>query len=193
MDEFISQLSTIEKIYWLTAIISSVFFLIQIISVFVLGDFDSESSGDVDMDIDTDGGMPFQFFTFRNLVAFLTIFGWTGLGSIANENEVGTTILISSISGLLMMLIMSTLFYFISRMTDSGTMKTKNAIGKTGTVYIPVEAKRNNMGKVQVKIQSSLRELDAITDDEEDLKTGNVVYINDVLDGNILLISKSKK
>jgi hypothetical protein len=78
-------------------------------------------------------------------------------------------------------------------MTDSGTMKTKNAIGKTGTVYIPVEAKRNNMGKVQVKIQSSLRELDAITDDEEDLKTGNVVYINDVLDGNILLISKSKK
>ncbi len=192
MEELFSQLSTIEKIYWLIAIIASVFFLIQIISVFVFGDFDSEASGDIDTDIETDGGMPFQFFTIRNLVAFLTIFGWTGLGSIANENSTTATILISVISGLLMMLIMSTLFYFISKMTDSGTLKINNALGKTGTVYIPIEAKRGNIGKVQIKIQGSLRELDAITDDEEDLHTGNVIEVKKVLDGNILLISKSK-
>jgi len=191
MNEFFNELSTIEKIYWIITIVSSLFFIIQMIAVFVLGDTDLD--GDTDFDVETDTGMPFQFFTLRNLVGFLAVFGWTGLGSIASGNTTITTIIISVIGGLLMMVIMTALFYFISRMTDTGTLNMKNAIGKTATVYIPVNAKRGNMGKVQVKIQGSLRELDAITDDIEDLKTGNVVIVLGVLDGNILLIARSTK
>jgi len=191
MDELFNALTTLEKIYWIITIVSSLFFVIQMIAVFVMGDLDVE--GDTDFDVETDTGMPFQFFTFRNLVGFLTVFGWSGLGSIANGNTTATTIMISVIGGLLMMVIMTALFYFISRLTDTGTLNMKNAIGKTGSVYIPVKAKRSNMGKVQVKIQGSLRELDAITDDEEDLNTGNVVIVLGVLDGNILLIAKSSK
>lgn len=191
MGEIFNELTTIEKIYWIITIASSVFFIIQMIAVFVMGDMDVD--GDTDFDVETDTGMPFQFFTLRNLVGFLTVFGWTGLGSIANGNTNTTTIIISVVAGLIMMVIMTALFYFISRMTDSGTLNMKNAIGKTATVYIPVHAKRANMGKVQVKIQGSLRELDAITDDEDELKTGNVVIVLGVLDGNILLISKSSK
>lgn len=193
MGDFFIELTTIEKIYWLVTIISSVVFLIQIISVFVLGEIDGGLDGDTDFDVDTDVGIPFQFFTLRNLVGFLTVFGWTGLGSIANENTASMTIIISVIAGLLMMVIMSLLFYFISKMTDNGTLKIKNALGKTATIYLPVQSKRQNMGKVQIKIQGSLRELDAISDDEEDLSTGNVVEVTGVLDNNVLIVSKSKK
>lgn len=191
MGELFNELTTIEKIYWVITIASSLFFIIQMIAVFVMGDIDVD--GDTDFDVETDTGMPFQFFTFRNLVGFLTVFGWSGLGSIANGNTMNTTILISVIAGLLMMVIMTALFYFISSLTDTGTLNMKNAIGKTATVYIPVKAKRSNMGKVQIKIQGSLRELDAITDDEDDLETGHVVIVLGVLDGSILLIAKSSK
>ena len=192
MGDFFSELTTIEKIYWMVTIVSSVFFLIQMISVFVLGDMDADIDGDVDFDVETDTGIPFQFFTLRNLVGFMTIFGWSGLGSIANGNTNLTTILISVIGGLIMMVMMTFLFYFISKLTDSGNLNMKNAKGKTGSVYIPIVAKRNGIGKVQVKIQDSLRELDAVTDDDEDLKTGMVVTVTEVFDGNLLLVTKSK-
>jgi hypothetical protein len=91
-----------------------------------------------------------------------------------------------------MMAIMSTLFYFVSQMTDSGTMNINNAKGKIATVYIPIKAKRSNMGKVQIKIQSSLRELDAITDEEEDLQTSSIVKVIDIINDNVLLVEKSK-
>jgi hypothetical protein len=91
-----------------------------------------------------------------------------------------------------MMLIMTLLFYLVSRMTDSGTLNINNAKGKTASVYIPVIAKRGAMGKVSVKIQGALRELDAITDEEEDLPTNSVVFVKEVLDGNILLVERSK-
>lgn len=192
MGEFFSELTTIEKIYWMVTIVSSVFFLIQMISVFVLGDMDADTGGDVDFDVETDTGIPFQFFTLRNLVGFMTVFGWSGLGSIANGNTNLTTILISVIGGLLMMVLMTFLFYSISKLTDSGNLNMKNAKGKTGSVYIPIAANREGIGKVQVKIQSSLRELDAVTDDEQDLKTGMVVTVTKVFDGNLLLVTKSK-
>ncbi len=192
MGDFFNELTTIEKIYWMVTIVSSVFFLIQMISVFVLGDMDADTGGDVDFDVETDTGIPFQFFTFRNLVGFMTVFGWSGLGSIANGNTNLTTILISVIGGLLMMVLMTFLFYSISKLTASGNLNMKNAQGKTASVYIPITKKREGIGKVQVKIQGSLRELDAVTDDEEDLKTGMVVTVTKVFDGNLLLVTKSK-
>lgn len=192
MSNWYLELTTLEKIYWITAIIGSVFFVIQMITAFVIGDMDADVAGDADFDIETDTGIPFQFFTLRNMVAFFTVFGWSGLGCIAAEYTVMSTILTSTLSGFIMMLIMSGLFYLVSRMTDSGTMNINNAKGKTATIYIPVKAKRGNMGKVQVKVQNSLRELDAITDEEEDLKTGSVVLVKDVLDSNVLLVEKSK-
>lgn len=192
MNEWLSEISTLEKIYWITAVTSSLFFIIQMISVFVLGDLDVQVSGDTDFDIEHDAGMPFQFFTFRNLVGFFTVFSWVGLACIDAEYSTGLTVGISSASGLVMMGIMSALFYFVSQMTDSGTMNINNAKGKVATIYIPVKAKRSNMGKVQIKIQSSLRELDAITDEEEDLATNSVVKVIDVINDNVLLVERSK-
>lgn len=192
MGDWFLELSTIEKIFWIAAIASSVFFVIQMISTFALGDFDVQVAGDTDFDIDADDGIPYQFFTLRNMVAFFMVFSWVGLGLINGEMSTVVVVLISSASGLLMMVIMSTLFYFISRMTDSGSLNVDNALGKTGTVYIPVRNKRSNMGKVQITIQGSIHELDAMTDEDEDLKTGSVVKVIKVLDDNILIVEKSK-
>ena len=192
MNEWYLELTTIEKVYWIIAVAATILFVIQMISVFVLGDFDVQVAGDTDFDIEADSGMPYQFFTFRNLVGFFTVFAWSGLASLSADYSVSTTLIISTISGIVMMAIMSILFYFISRMTDSGTMNYKNAIGKVATTYIPIKAKRGNMGKVQIEIQSSFHELDAMTDEEEDIPTNAIVEVTDLISGNILLVKKSK-
>ena len=100
-------------------------------------------------------------------------------------------IITSLVAGLIMMSVMAAIFYFFSKLTDSGTMNIQNAVGGVGEIYLTVRAKRGNIGKVSLMVQGSLRELEAITDDEEDLKNGMVINVKEVINGNLLLISKS--
>ena len=71
-------------------------------------------------------------------------------------------------------------------------MSAKNAIGGIGEVYLPILSGRSNIGKVSIKVQGSLRELDAITDDDQDLPTGAVVTVTDITSNDTLIVTKSK-
>ena len=189
MEEWFSALANFEKVYWAISIIASVIFLVLIALTFIGGDADD--FGVVDSDIEGDTGIGFQFLSFKNLVGFFTIFGWSGIACIAENASHTVTIIVSVISGLLMMTAMATLFYYLSKLTSSGSLKLKNAIGDMGEVYLTVGANRSNIGKVHVKVQNSLRELDAITDHSEDLKQGAVITVTDVITNGILLIKKA--
>lgn len=187
-----AEMATFEKINWLIALPFSALFIIQIILTFVGGDIDDMSAdGDVDSSIDNDTGIDFQFLSLKNLIAFFTIFGWTGIVCIDAGFTVGVTVLISSIAGIIMMTIMASIMYFMGKLTDEGTLNFNNAIGKTCTVYLTIPAKRGGLGKVQVQVQG-FRTLDAMTDNEENLKTGSIVEITKVLNNEILLVQPSK-
>lgn len=192
MKDFFDGMSSLEQTYWIIALIGSVIFLIIFLLTFIGG-------GDTDMEADAtdfeadDGGVGFQFFTFKNVVAFFTIFGWSGISCIDNELSTTTTIIISTIAGLLMMTITSMLFYWMHKLAESGTLKIKNAIGAIGEVYLPIGAERSSIGKVQIKVQGSLRELEAITDEPEDLTTGTMVKVSEIVSAEILLVEKISK
>jgi hypothetical protein len=140
-----------------------------------------------------DGGVGFQFFTFKNVIAFFTIFGWTGIVCLNNEMATLPTIIISTIAGLVMMVLTTLLFFWMAKMTQSGTLKIKNAIGVIGEVYLPIGAQRSSIGKVQINVQGSLRELDAITDEQQDLKTNAMVKVVEIVSSEILLVEKISK
>lgn len=140
-----------------------------------------------------DGGVGFQFFTFKGIVAFFTIFGWTGITCLNNGFSSTATIIIATIAGLIMMVITSSLFYWMHKLAESGTLNINNAVGVIGEVYLPIGAERSKMGKVQLKVQGSLRELEAITDELEDLKTGAMVKVSKIVSAEILLVEKISK
>lgn len=190
--DFFDAMSTLEKTYWIIALIGSAVFFIIFITTFIGG-------GDTDMEADAsdfeadDGGVGFQFFTFKGIVAFFTIFGWSGVTCIDNGLSTGITLVISIIAGLIMMFLTSLLFYWMHKMSESGTLKIKNAIGVVCEVYLPIGAKRSSIGKVQIKVQGSLRELDAVTDNEEELKSGTIVKVTEIISTEILLVQKLSK
>ena len=158
--------------------------------VFLGGDSDTDMDADgTDFEAD-DGGVGFQFFTFKNIVAFFTIFGWTGLVCMSNDLSSTLTIIISTGAGLVMMVITSLLFLLMHRMAQSGTLKINNALGQVGEVYIPIGANRSKIGKIQINVQGSLRELDAITDNNDDLSTTSIVRVVEVVSGELLLVEK---
>ncbi len=191
MVEWYSNLELFPKIYWGIALLGSLIFLITMILSFVGGDADD--IGDVDSDIDGDTGIGFQFITFKNLVGFFTLFGWSGIACIDAGFSKPLTITISIVCGLIMMGIMGAMFYYMNKLNDSGTLKFKNAINAVGEVYLTVGANRSSIGKAHVRIQGALRELEALTDADTDLKSGSVIKVKDVTDNGILIIEKLNK
>lgn len=188
--EWFNELTLFAKVYWVLAIISSLVFAIILVMTVIGGDSGMDDV-DMDTDVDADGGAGFQFFTFKNLVGFLLIFSWSGLGCINSEYSHGLTIAISVVSGLIMMTAMATVFYFLNRLEEDGTMQMKNAIGRTGEVYLPIAAKNGGFGKVQINIQGSIHEIQAFTEDEEDLAVGTIVKVTQVVDNHILQVTRN--
>lgn len=192
MENWFSALSLFEKIYWSTALIGSVIFIILIILTLIGGDAD-DMGGDVDAEIDGDSGIGFQFLSFKNLIGFFTIFGWSGIACLDNGLSTGLTVLISVVCGLLMMTAMAALFYYLAKLQSSGTLKLKNALNQIGEVYLTLGAKRSSIGKVSINVQGTLRELEALTDEKNDLVQGNVVKVKEVTDNGILIVELLNK
>lgn len=192
MDAWFSELEIFEKIYWTIAVAGSAVFILMMLLTF-LGGGDVGDSGDVDAEIDGDTGIGFQFITVKNLIGFFTIFGWSGIACIDAGLSKTITVLISSICGLSMMALMGAMFYYMSKLTASGTLNYKNAINAVGEVYLTIGADRSKIGKAHVRIQGSLRELEALTDASTDLISGSVIKVKDVTENGILIVEPLNK
>ena len=192
MEEWFAALTVFEKIYWVVAGVSSIMLLILTALTLIGGDSDG-IDGDVDAEIDADTGVGFQFLSFKNLMGFLTIFSWSGISCIQEGYSKPVVIIISIICGLLMMLAMATLFYYLSKLQSSGTLKLKNALDQIGEVYLTIGPKRTSIGKVSITVQGSLRELDALTDADVDLKQGDVVKVKEITENGILIVEQLNK
>jgi len=177
-----------EKIYWAITIPATLLLVIVMISSIFGGDADDVGSGDAE--VSADDGLGFQFFTLKNVVGFFAIFGWSGLACLDGGMGTGVTLFVSVICGLLMMVVMASLFYFIMKMSDSGTLNLRNAVGSIGEVYLPISNSRKGFGKVQVTVQGQMRTLQALTDDEQDIEVGAVIRVVDIINENILLVTK---
>ncbi|WP_167614388.1 hypothetical protein [Maribellus sediminis] len=185
-----STIGLFERIFWYMAIPTTLILVLLMVLAIFGGDTDTDVDTDVDADISDGDSIPFQFISLKNIVAFFAVFGWSGVGFIRAGMTPGLVILLAFLCGLLMMSLMATLFYLMSRLAENGTLKMSNAIGKLGEVYLKISAKRGGMGKVQISVQGSVRTLDAITDDLEDIPTSSIVQVVDVIDDSILLVKK---
>ena len=192
METWFNSLPIFEKVYWIVAIVASVILGILLIMTLFGGDAD-DMSGDVDTDIEGDHGIGFQFLSFKNLMGFFTIFGWSGIACLENGLSKGVTVLISVICGLLMMTAMAALFYYLAKLQSSGTLKLHNALNQIGEVYLTIGANRSKIGKVSINVQGTLRELEALTDEDRDLIQSNVVRVKEVTANGILIVELLNK
>lgn len=192
MEQWFAALSLFEKVYWIISLLSSGIFIVLIAMTIVGGDTD-DFGGDVDADIDGDTGIGFQFLSFKNLMGFLTIFGWSGIACLDGGFSKTLTVVISVICGLLMMTAMAALFYYLSKLQSSGTLKLENALNQIGEVYLTIGAKRSKIGKVSITVQGTLRELEALTDEVDDLVQSNVVQVKEITANGILIVELLNK
>ncbi len=187
------DLSLIEQIYWMVTIPSTLVFVVLLILAVVGADVGGDVETDVDAALADGDNIPFQFLSLKNIIAFFTMFGWSGLGFLHAGLPVWLVIVISAVCGFLMMLGMAALFYFMSKLAETGTLKMSNAIGRSGEVYLTIPAGRRGMGKVQLTVQGALQTLDAVTDEQDPIITSSIIEVVDVIADQVLLVRRPAK
>ena len=188
-----SELGILEQVYWAITIPSTLIFVFLLIMTAIGSDADADVQSDFNESFADGDGIPFQLLSLKNIVGFFAMFGWSGLGLLNAGIASGLVIFLSILCGLIMMVAMASLFYFMSKLVETGNMKMKNAIGRTGEVYLTIPGNRNGLGKVQITVQGNLQTLDAITDDPANIITSSLVVVLDVIDEQILLVKRNSK
>ena len=192
MTEWWTSLDLFMKILWCIAIASSLIFIIETVLTFI--------GADVEMDMDTDFDVPdggfegdpsMNLYTFRNLVNFLLGMSWTAI--ILNDQIASKALLmlIAFAVGALLVAAVMYMFKWLSKMQQSGNINIfQSAAGCNGKVYLTIPAERKGTGKVQISINESIREYDALTDSETELKTGTAIKVVEVIDSSTLLVEE---
>jgi len=185
--------------FWGIALVFSVLFVIQFVLSLIGMDFDAEAGMDfstpTDTTSDTTMGLDadFSVFSVRSIIAFFMLFGWTGVLMLDAGFSVWLALLVAGVIGFLAMIMVAYLMFKVSQMDESGTFNTRTAINNFGEVYLTIPATKTGYGKIHLKIKGSTREMDAVTDHNEQINTGSRVKIIDVLDDNLLLVEKIEK
>jgi hypothetical protein len=68
------------------------------------------------------------------------------------------------------------------RLESDGTLRLADAVGQSGTVYLPVPARREGFGMVQFALQGRTVELRAVADEAAPIPTGASVIVTGLME-----------
>ncbi|MDX2246460.1 MAG: serine protease [Bacteroidia bacterium] len=173
--ETFENLDPLLRTFWLLAIPTSLFFLIQTIMTFVGG----HSSHDVDtgFDMHFDGGdAHFQPFSLRNLIQFLLGFSWTGIAFYDTISSPPLLIGLGVVVGSLFVYMFFVLLRQIQKLAEDNSFKLSDTLNKTAEVYLTIPEKKSGTGKILVSVNGSVHELEAMTEKDK-IPSGTVVKI----------------
>ena len=132
----------------------------------------------------------FKLLSIRSMTAFGLLFGWAGVLYHRAEVSENLTILYSLLWGFVGMLIVSAIFYFFMRMTETGTRRLSSAVGQPATVYMDIPA--GGAGQVRVLCGGSICFINARAAGGEALKAGTPVIIKRVAGPNVVEVEKTQ-
>ena len=77
----------------------------------------------------------------------------------------------------------------ILKLSEDNSFKIENTINKTADVYLTIPESKSGKGKVQISVNGSFHELDAMTLSTEKIPSGAVIKVIAV-ENNILIVEK---
>lgn len=208
MFDWWNSLSTVSQIFACVAIPATLVLLVQTVLMFIGIGSEAADGADMDIDgadglVDIDGdGVPhtdvdasgldgLRVFTVRGIIAFLVVFGWVGMVLDSSGAALWISLIVASVCGFVMMFLLALLMRWVMSFRSEGNIDNRNAMGVAGRVYLTVPAQRSGEGKVNVMIQGSYVERDAVTDEAESIPTGSEVVVVGI-SGQTTLVVKRK-
>lgn len=183
MTEWFSNMPALERGFTLCATIGALLFVIRMALQLLGGD----DGGDASDAGDTDAS--FQFFSLHGMTVFLLMFGLIGRALLIDSRvSEGWALFGATVGGLVSFWGIAQVYLLMMRLQSSGTIDMKNAIGRTGTVYLSIPPGRT--GKVELTIQNRLRVEDAVSEEQDVLATGDPIEVVALTGSNTLVVKR---
>jgi membrane protein implicated in regulation of membrane protease activity len=133
----------------------------------------------------------FKLLSIRSATAFGLLFGWAGVlyGGEEPPLHAQWVIVYSILWGLVGMVMVSLIFYFLLRMTETGTRRLASALGQRGTVYMDIPA--GGTGQIKAVVTNTVSFVNARTRDGQPLKAGTPVVVKRLLDASTVEVDKA--
>ena len=184
-----SDFNGLELFFLVCAIVGGFFVLVKLVLQLIGGDADTDVGVDGDIGIGTehlDSDVGFRLLSLHGLSAFFMMFGLVGL-ALYRQSQMG--VIISNIgavtAGVFSVWVIAKIFQGASRLQSSGTLKTKDAVGCSGIVYLTIP--EGGRGLVNINFRNHPREFDATEKNGTAVPTGTPVRVVQV-NANILVV-----
>jgi len=198
MYEWWAGLDPLTHTFFLAAIGLSVLFLFQMLAaLFGLahhgGDFGAaDGHGDaVESGAAVDSNVGFQLVSVRSVIAFLLLFCWAAAFYLMKHWAVTPALLVAVIWGLGAMFAVAGVYYFIRRMTETGSPRLASCVGQSASVYQDIPG--GGVGKIRALVSGVISIVDARSVGPEPLKGGTSVRVRRVLGPTLVEVEKSNE
>lgn len=168
------------QIFWGCALISSAVFAVQMLLTLIgIDSADTYVDFDGPDTLDLGGGL--NLFTIKNLIGFLVGFGWAGVSFYDTIPNPFLLTLLAFVVGCLFVTMFVLIYRQTRRLEHNGTYDIGEIKGRTVPVYLRIPANNSGKGKIQVSINGSVHEFDALTDGPE-ITSGSNVEVEEIID-----------
>jgi len=136
--------------------------------------------------ISDEGQFGIRLFTLRSVTAFFAVGGWMGVAAIDWNLSDFMAVVLAIIAGSLALYFVAWVVYTFLRMQQSGNIRYENAVGKEGEVYLTIPP--NGRGKVNVIVQERLCEIEAVSNANRPIRTGEKIVVVDIAEDGVLVV-----
>lgn len=186
LQKIVQQMGIMEMIYWATAVVATVVFVIQTLMLFVGFDADADFSGG-DADFDADG---ISLVSVKTISCFLLGFGWTGAILTRAVDNAALVAGIAIAVGFAFMLIIVFLLKQVLRLSRDNSFSTKYVVDSIAEVYLRIPG-GDEPGKIIVSYEGSAHELLAFSDSP--IATGAKVNVTKAIDESSVYVTNLKE
>ena len=173
-----TNMDLVGQIYALIAIPATLALVVQTVLLLLgigAGDGDTDFDADADLSDLAEGSDGLVLFSLRGILAMAAIGGWSGL--VMHEAGITTviTVILSVAIGFMALVGLAWLMKISMKLQSNGNLNLGYAIGRVGTVYIPIPENMKGSGKITLTIQERFVEIGAVTSSDRKLMTGESV------------------
>jgi membrane protein implicated in regulation of membrane protease activity len=101
--------------------------------------------------------------SFRSVITGVTFFGLAGIAALSRGADDLTALGVAALGGAAALYVMAQVMLGLRRLGSDGTARVERAVGKTGTVYVPIPGGNAGPGKVTLTVQKRTVEYAAYT------------------------------
>ena len=187
-----NSLTGLQQVFACIGIPATLVLIVQTVLV-LFGIGGDEADADIDPDgFDVgdagDGGL--VLFSVRGIVAMFCVAGWSGVVFVDLGIAPILCVFLAILCGSAALFGIAYLMKAVLKLQSNGNIQIGSAVGKTGEVYIPIPAKGQGRGKINITVQDRFIEIDAITRAEETLKTGETVRVVSTDEAGLVVVEK---